>query len=299
MHYQAAGIINHYDFDSILLGSSILVNTSSFEASNKLGGKWVNLSVSGGGIQERLTILKYALKNKKIKQVIFTLEPGWLTDSKTNNQYAYLYNDNRLDDFKTYINEAYIFCLFIPKICLKGEESLDRPSRWDNQEWVDALLGGFHQWIKNANRPDIKKILDEIKNFKQTSWEESKQSLDPELLEILKQNSQIKFYFVIPPFSRLGYKIRFVDISGAITSLLKQGLSNVEIYGFDDTNLPNHLEYYVDTAHYSPKINSLILDSIKKGSHMITLDSVGEYFSTMKKQVEEYDIQSLKNQLLE
>lgn len=36
--YQDAGIINNYDFDSIIIGSSMLENVSSDEASKRIGG---------------------------------------------------------------------------------------------------------------------------------------------------------------------------------------------------------------------------------------------------------------------
>lgn len=98
MYYQAAGIINNYNFDSIILGSSIMVNTSSNEASKKLGNKWVNLSAGGASVEIRTDILTYALENRNIGNVIFSLEPGWLFGKNDAiNRYAYLYDQNRLN----------------------------------------------------------------------------------------------------------------------------------------------------------------------------------------------------------
>ena len=39
MRMQAKGIIKHYDFDSYILGTSMLGNTSAKEAKEKLGGE--------------------------------------------------------------------------------------------------------------------------------------------------------------------------------------------------------------------------------------------------------------------
>ena len=50
MREQAAGIINNRDFDSIILGTSMLENTSAKEASKQLSGNFVNISVPGGVI---------------------------------------------------------------------------------------------------------------------------------------------------------------------------------------------------------------------------------------------------------
>ena len=40
MRLQAAGVINNFDFDSVVFGSSMLENTSAKEASKKLGGNF-------------------------------------------------------------------------------------------------------------------------------------------------------------------------------------------------------------------------------------------------------------------
>ena len=58
--YQDAGIINNYDFDSIIIGSSMLENVSSDEASKRIGGHFVNLSVSDSDFYERAIILRKA-----------------------------------------------------------------------------------------------------------------------------------------------------------------------------------------------------------------------------------------------
>ncbi|CAG9959970.1 hypothetical protein L8T84_03380 [Campylobacter lari] len=56
------GIIDHNKFDSIIFGTSMLQNTSSFEASSKLGGQFINLSIGGSTFEQRRIILDYILK---------------------------------------------------------------------------------------------------------------------------------------------------------------------------------------------------------------------------------------------
>lgn len=302
MHYQAAGIINNYDFDSIILGSSIMVNTSSKEASSKLRGTWVNLSVSGGGIAERIAILKHSLRKQKIQNLIFTLEPGWLKDEdESKNCYGYLYDSNPLNDFKTYLDKSFIGCFFISKICLKGEESMDRPSQFFSQDWFGELLGGFSSWIKNANRPDTQKILHSIANYKPTvSSPENHQPIIPvSLFQIIEQNPNIDFIFIIPPFSRLSYKLSPTYPTKAIKSLLQKKFSNVKVYGFDNTSIPDDLSRYVDLVHYDEKVNSFMIDAIKNDTHRITLENINSYFKEMQKKVEDYDIHSLQRQIKE
>ncbi|EGO0810583.1 hypothetical protein ITK70_001555, partial [Campylobacter lari] len=66
MRIQAKGIIDHNDFDSVILGTSMLENTSVKEASYKLGGRFVNLSMAASTFSERFIILRYLIENKNI-----------------------------------------------------------------------------------------------------------------------------------------------------------------------------------------------------------------------------------------
>lgn len=45
MRMQARGLILYKDFDSAIIGTSMLENTSAKEANKKLGGNWINLSL--------------------------------------------------------------------------------------------------------------------------------------------------------------------------------------------------------------------------------------------------------------
>ena len=54
MRQQAAGIINNYEFDSIILGTSMLENTSAKEADEKLGSKFMNISLSGSNFTKEV-----------------------------------------------------------------------------------------------------------------------------------------------------------------------------------------------------------------------------------------------------
>lgn len=70
MRVQAAGIINNYDFNGLILGTSMLENTSAQEAAKYLTQKkelkFFNLSLNGGNFYKRKFVLDYALRNKKL-----------------------------------------------------------------------------------------------------------------------------------------------------------------------------------------------------------------------------------------
>lgn len=319
MRYQAAGIINNYDFDSIIMGSSIAVNTSSYEATKKIGGKWVNLAYVGASSQnrqERKKILQYATKKKDIHQIIYVLHPDLLTNDKTNKDIfnlAFLYDNNPINDIKIYLDENYIMCLLgLHKICLRGSETLDRPAAWINRDYVQKKLGGIQSWLKNTDDLIIYTALKDIVEYKRDNKKTCAynkkgvyENIDNEIGEIIKENKNTTFYLVLAPFSRLYYKINSCQNTinqvkeSLIYILKKYGNKNVRIYGFDNTFFPDNIENYIDFIHYDEKVNSFMLDAIKNDTHRITLENVDSYFEEMRKKIEAYDIKPLRKQIIE
>lgn len=67
------GMVDFFEFDSAIFGSSMLENTLSNEA-DKIGGKWLNLAINSSRIYEREDLIQYLLKRKQIKQIVYALE---------------------------------------------------------------------------------------------------------------------------------------------------------------------------------------------------------------------------------
>lgn len=246
-----------------------------------------------------MQVLEYSFKQHKIKQVILSLEPGWFHNNTNRSDYAYLYDTSRINDFKAYIDELFIICLFYHKACLKGQEDIDRPANWIHEPSTKIRLGGFNSWLATSNRPDIKDILKKINDYKNMEKKIPKQFFPEYLVAIFKKNPNTFFYLVLPPFSTLNYKISPIFIDDIIKNILKLNLPNIKIYGFDNTNIPSDLSHYIDLIHYDEKVNSFMLDAIKNDTHRIALENIDTYFEEMRRKVEAYDIEPLRKQIIE
>lgn len=238
---QNAGIINNYDFDSIILGSSMLQNTSAEEASSLLESNFVNLSSGGALTTDRALWLEYALKKKTINNAILALNgfsrDDQFSDWQTRDSYDFLYNDYYLDDIKIYLNKKY----FLAAVCqIYLFESLGCKGKFktieDRVEWFSfqetynniPRFGGIDNWISAADHPDVKSSLEILGNFAQCQKEKNcqKTSFDNKLFEDhinsfsnvnesfdnhifkyaeLYQNTN--FNLIFPPFPRITYAI--------------------------------------------------------------------------------------------
>jgi hypothetical protein len=171
MRQQAAGIINNWEYDSLIIGTSMLETTSSKETSNKLGGKFINISLSGSDYFERAIVLNYALKKNDIKKVLFSLDSVGLVGLRKGspffklNTWNYLYDDNPFNDFIVYINNKYLKCLFSTsnkKKCMGRKPDFDRPNTWHKSIGNSVRFGGLDYWFKAKNNPQIKDAFKSI-----------------------------------------------------------------------------------------------------------------------------------------
>lgn len=307
MRLAARGIIWNYDFDSVILGTSMLENTSAKEAGEKLGGKWVNLSLSGSAYNERAVILEYLFKHKKPQKIIYSLESFTIDSIKDSSRFDYLYDENPLDDFKIYLNDKFMSCALEWKKsanCI-GRRDLEELLKWSNHEDLKILFGGFEKWLKYGKKETIAML----KNIKDTPFVVKKDNFDLEkqrsyiqtyVLDFVAENPQTQFYFIVPTYSRLSYRIgsgdfdnkafynRALNLKWFVKELEKY--PNAKIYGFDTLDYADDIANYKDFTHYNVDMNSLHLDSIKQGKHILDSNNIDSYLKTMEDKIKNYDL---------
>lgn len=307
MRLAARGIIRYYDFNSVILGTSMLENTSAKEAGEKLGGKWVNLSLWGSAYNERAVILEYLFGYKKPQKIIYSLESFTIASIKDSSRFDYLYDENPLDDFKVYLNDKFMSCALEWKKsanCI-GRRDLEELLKWSNHEDLKILFGGFEKWLKYGKKETIAML----KNIKDTPFVVKKDNFDLEkqrsyiqtyVLDFVAENPQTQFYFIVPTYSRLGYRTenfsvdsksfynRALNLKWFVQELEKY--PNAKIYGFDTLDYADNVANYKDFTHYNVDMNSLHLDSIKQGKHILDSNNIDSYLKAMEDKIKNYDL---------
>lgn len=316
--YSARGLIDTMDFDSVILGTSMLENTSAKEASDKLGGKFINISISGSTFYERNLILRYLLTNKKEKMIIYSLDKSYIlekTKEQTKNfnvaNYDFLYDDSLINDIKSYLNAKYI-AYSIKTLFTFGKKckitDFNRPFAWHMLEDHKKRFGGIQMWAKYSNNSQLKSEIEKIKNVADEKIDKRnslsfKENLDNNILYFAKNYPQTKFILVIPPYSRVqsAMYVRepglFSAHKNAIKYLLDQNLSNVKIYAFDDMNFTADIANYKDLGHYSEEINSKMLDWIAGETGLLTLENFDEWWQNYEKLAKDFDLEGFNNEL--
>lgn len=330
---QAKGIIDNADFDSVILGTSMLENTSAKEAGQKLGGKWVNLSLAGSDFSERKILLDYALKRKNIKQVIFSIDNFVLINGDRENSTSWrvdsrLYTEGLfLEKFKRYLNKKFIKCAFRwskKAECVGDKNDLETIAQDNNYRANKKYFGGMAHWLEWQKEQAVKQYIEYVKNdfrpksaeTKRLNFDEQKIYLQESILQIIKENPQVEFYLIFPPHTRFYYalfpfsethhkgrkgKEIFAETKQILPYLAQEveNLENVKIYGFDNLDYADNIANYIDHEHYYLDMNSMQLDAIANGTHILTPQNIDKYLATMESKIKNYDIAPLIKQIQE
>lgn len=320
MRKQALGIIKHYKFDSYIIGTSMLENTDPKEATNKLNsdGRWINISLSGSGFDERAIVMDYIFKNQNTKHIIYSLDGYYIVNSHNNSSldWDFLYNNSLYDDIKIYMNWKFISCAVRfsnQEKCVGNIDDIYQITNWHKK--YKEIFGGFDNWIKHKNNDQINQTLIDIKNGNIKNIDNQdiigdidilaqQDYLHKYLIRFFRDYPDTKFSIIIPTYSRLFYRMQ--NIKGAYSDNSKyfytwekslryfiaqsSSYKNVKVYGFDDLDYADDIANYKDLPHYNKDLNSFQLDAIKNQTNILTPKNIDKYLKTMEQKIKSYDI---------
>jgi len=315
MRMQAAGIINHHEFDSIIIGTSMLENTSSIEASKKLGGNFINISLDGSDFYERSFVIRYAIEKKKIKKVLFSLDSGGLVLYQKNLQEdtSYLYDKSRSNDYKAYLNINNL--KYLIKFTSSGHHSsLDCPNAWYDNPSNTKRYGGLYNWFEAKNSAQIKKAFKEISDVaKKVKMGEvaqrprdfqkrvgmARKYIDTYVLYFAESHPETEFVLILPPYSRLNYAMqaqyykddfKIYKIMVRYLVLKSKDYPNIKVFGWGNYPFVDNIANYKDPSHYEYKINSWMLSAIMQDEGLLLTDNVDKYLNIFTEKSLKFDL---------
>ena len=329
MRLQAAGIANNYTFDSLIIGSSILENTSSQEANDKLNGNFINISLSGSSYYERLLIMQYFFKKHSIKKVIFSLDAGsYIHQTKDYPKYPlylfdYLYDDSKLNDYKAYLTYDFLGCLLTysqDEQCIGRKTTLDRPNSWFMDKRIKERYGGLDKWFESENNNKrnavYENILFQIRKISKGNTLalnnidlkilKAKQYVNTTVINFVKQNPNTEFIMIFPPYARIEYalwaqyNLPYFEIHKAMIeyfTIESEKLPNLKIFAFGDQNFLDNINYYKDTRHYHVSINSWMLSQIQNNLGLLESKKLYLYLQKITKKSKTYNFDTFRDRI--
>lgn len=283
--YQCIGTIRNFDYDALIVGSSVCENYNNHWFDEQFGCTSIKAVRSYGATADLCFFMDEAYKNHDIKYVFYNLDPGSLSAEpeltfKSTGCPMYLYDRNPLNDFEYLLNKDVIFEK-IPYMFAKsyvGEYDEGNSYNWGQyKEFNTDMILGLYVRKHSVASPNPADCYDKECDANLTMLEER-----------IKAHPETEFYVFIPPYSCVWWDniYRYGDTESYLhmfdTALNRLvGYDNVKLYYFmNDEEVVTNLSNYMDVLHFSPDINRYIVDELATEDRRVKeedIDSIIDY----------------------
>lgn len=302
--YINDGIIRNFEYDALIIGTSLTECTSIKEINQLYDVNSVRLTFLGEGFKQIGENLDKALKVKpNMKLVIWGLDTMMFTTDKDYYKYdtypTYLYDNNLWNDVKYLYNIDILTKDVFPEIVrtLEGEQA----DSFDEEGWKWEV-SSRKKVLETYNRP-AKEMITVTENSMKEYIERLDENLEQNVLSVIQSNPDVTFYIFFPPYSICWWdslnqngeavlKRRITLEQYAIEKLLDCG--NVKLFSFfNNFELTTDLNHYRDDCHYTADINSQILVWMKNDEYRLTENNYMKYIEEITAFYTTYDYESI------
>ncbi len=300
--YQNDGIVKHFSYNTLVTGTSMTENFKTSEVDDIFGVTSVKAPFSGASYKEinenTVTTIKY---KPDLEFIIRGLDVGRLDGEKDVMNYldtpTYLYDENPFNDVNYVLNKSIFFEATYPNYLLikNGGEST---SFDDYVNWAGQFTYGKDAVLETYNREE--KVAQEY-SMTDVDRERVIANIEQNVLETVKSNPQITFYYFLTPYSIVWWDS--INQKGMVKYqievqrvVLEQLLlySNLKVYSwFNDFGLIESLDNYKDYVYYSGEVNSKMLLWMKEGKGELKEDNYKEYLEEIENFYLNYNYNSL------
>ncbi|MCF0247499.1 MAG: hypothetical protein HUJ86_02710, partial [Synergistes sp.] len=280
--YQNDGILKHFDYDTLITGTSMSEKFKTSEADKLFNAKSIKTPYAGASFKETNNAIEIAIKhNKNLKRVIRSLDLTKLDSDADQMMFSsypeYLYDDNPFNNINYLLNLRITLILTIPSL-LKTFFGQESTTFDDYSNLGKRPAFGKDVALRSYDRPEKsdKKIFLSEEDRKKTI-----ENIEQNIENTIRNNPDIDFYYFITPYSilfwdsiaRRGRIDRQLELQRILIERLVK-YDNCHLFSwYDNEALITDLNNYSDAGHYSAKVNSDLLKWMKEGKGRLTKDN--------------------------
>ena len=295
---QNPGMAKNWDYDSVILGSSMTVNFNTDWFQDLLGLHTAKLSYNGAYPKDQANIMDiiFASKNE-VKEVFLGIDIPAYSSEVEATKYpipAYLYDNNYVNDISYILNKDVLLNYILRAAADPGDKT-DIPTMYALW-WTDEYFNKQYV-LQYYEAPEP--VAEEV--AADAYIEQVKANLDTNICPYIEANSNTVFTVFYPPYSILyWYGVnRENKLDATLTEyeyVAKRLLTydNVRMYNFMECeDIITNLDNYADYDHYHRDINHYMVECFADGSHELTDASLSASIEKMRVLAETYDYDAI------
>jgi hypothetical protein len=202
--FYVAGLARSSDYETALLGTSMLENIPNSAVKRLCGGPAVNLCVSAASIHEEAAVLKLALKHPGTKTVVATLDFNSLSGGVTGQVVnvheifpQYLYSDNVFEQLPYLLSwDSIGTAMHVLRGIPDAGETMNADWPW---KFPATMQFDARSAVRGIDPADINK------NFRMTNLNAAamEKVFADNIFPVIAGSKGVKIHFVFPPYSIL------------------------------------------------------------------------------------------------
>jgi hypothetical protein len=285
--YQCVGTLRNFDYDALLVGSSVMENNDNSWYDEAYDVKSIKAIRSYGATADLCYLMDVAYEKHDIKYVFYNIDPSSLygeavTTYESTGCPMYLYDKNPFNDIQYLFNKDVLFEKIPYEVASSFLGDYDENLSYNWAKWKsfgsEMALGLYFR------QEQTKEMLPE------NMYQENLNANIALLTSQVEAHPDTQFIFFYPPYSMLWWDMSYRGgerdaIIYCEKEMTKALLSydNVRIFCFqNEPEVTTNLDNYMDTIHFSPEINKLMLDQIIAGEYEMTLENYEEILDGLK-----------------
>ena len=274
--YNNPGIAKNYDYDAVILGTSMVEMSNPSVIDECFGVRSVKLPMRGSHIAQMGWQLDHVFHYKEqrgqtLNLAILAVDAysmmGPIDDME--EIYDYLWNDNPLDDVKYLLNRD-VLLVRIPRMLRNiGRDTASK--RDDMYKWTDVVFAAKSVYDATG-RPEHKLMQNPEQRI-----ERSTGNIERHIETHIAAHPETKFLIYMPPYSvaywylmtRGGLSEEQYRSRALVCELLLE-YENVEIYDFSSRiEWITDLDEYFDYSHHSSTVSGRIMHAMAAGENRV------------------------------
>ena len=284
-NYSNAGIAKSYEYDSVIIGSSMTENFTPSQLDRLLGGSFIKLPINAGTPFNNRQMMDMAFRTHDVERIFYGIDIESLTWFYTTPKCEmpdYLYDDDLFNDTAYWFN-ASVLTKYIPA-CLKTLGQHDPAQRDAMYNW-----GGMYAYGKEAALRDVRITSDTVKQTGTQDGavlsQQSRLNFEHNYLSFIQEHPETEFIFFFPPYSLAKWYVFYQQGHFEYHLLQKEALiaallpyENVKIYDFQaELDWILNLDHYIDTSHYGPWVNDAMVEAVARDDYRILSASTAQH----------------------
>ena len=296
----ACGLIKYYDYDTLIVGSSITQNFRMNTFREELQDNPLHIGMGGISLRMLEDCMKTAYRAQHAETYFIAVDPYLFYDDTNHYSTEFYYQDGIVPKLRYLLSHKVWFHYLPMDLGLGILDRLGKESPSSLLTCSSENIDSFGDWSDKFEFGE-EVVLDNYRNGRYSIAEIITDDLYSSMVKRIDQFlgtmdfEKGKHVFFFPPYSSLYWSDmqldgHYEDLIRAKRYFIEKALEEdkVEVFDFQPADLTGELNNYKDTTHYTPEINDWMVRCFASGEYRVTGENMEGYLEQLKENTDRF-----------